>query len=346
MKLLSIVGKDRNAPPTLGVWTEYGVIDVAKVMDAAGVREIVKPVEAAKSMGVAKVRGLSDLHVALTIDELITHGLDGLETLRQLVAYVTSAIPAETGATGATGENRTKGETDFGKLEFESVLFAEDSISIGPVVSKPEKIICVGTNYRRHAIESNLPIPKTPVLFSKFNNALAGHRQVVKIPETAKKIDYEVELVIVMGKRAQNVSVQDALSYVFGYATGNDLSARDLQFTTSQWLLGKTCDGFAPVGPYVVTADEIPDPNHLKLECKVNGEVRQSSNTKDMIFSCASLISYISSHMTLQPGDIIFTGTPEGVILGYPEERQKWLQSGDEIEVSVEGLGSLKTVLA
>ena len=191
-----------------------------------------------------------------------------------------------------------------------------------------------------------MAIPASPVLFSKFNNALSAHKATIQIPPSATKVDYEVELVIVIGKTIHNVSPAEALSCVFGYATGNDLSDRGAQFKTSQWLLGKTCDGFAPVGPYIVTADEIPNPDQLHLECRVNGEVRQSSNTSDMIFNCATLISYISHYMTLQPGDLIFTGTPEGVIVGYPEEKQVWLKAGDEIVSAVEGLGELRIVLA
>lgn len=221
-----------------------------------------------------------------------------------------------------------------------------DEVEYAPCVPDPEKIVCVGLNYRQHALETNSPIPSSPVLFSKFNNALAGHGSAVRIPADAKKVDYEVELVIVVGRAADRVSPEEALSYVFGYCTGNDLSARDLQFRSGQWLLGKTCDGFAPVGPYVVTADEVADPNNLGLECRVNGEVRQSSNTKDMIFDCATLISYISHYMTLRPGDLIFTGTPQGVIMGYPEPEQVWLKAGDEVVTSVEGLGELRVILS
>ena len=153
-------------------------------------------------------------------------------------------------------------------------------------------------------------------------------------------MDYEAELVIIIGKEASKVTKEEALSYVFGYTVGNDLSARDLQSRSSQWLLGKTCDNFAPIGPYITTAGEI-DPNNLNIGCKVNGVVRQAANTKDMIFDCATIISYISESMTLKPGDIIFTGTPGGVILGYPKERQQWLKAGDEIEVSIQHIGTL-----
>jgi 2-keto-4-pentenoate hydratase/2-oxohepta-3-ene-1,7-dioic acid hydratase in catechol pathway len=224
---------------------------------------------------------------------------------------------------------------------------SEDTVQLGPCVTNPQKIICIGLNYRKHAAEMGQPVPKVPILFNKYNTALNGHRGVIKVSqEPAEKFDYEVELVVVLGRTARNVSEGDALSYVFGYCTGNDFTARDLQSRTSQWMLGKSGDGFAPVGPYLVTADQVPNPNTLKLECRVNGEVRQSSNTSDMVVSCAGLVSYISRHFTLRPGDIIFTGTPEGVISGYPPDKQVWLKAGDRVSSTIEKLGELQFSLA
>jgi 2-keto-4-pentenoate hydratase/2-oxohepta-3-ene-1,7-dioic acid hydratase (catechol pathway) len=229
--------------------------------------------------------------------------------------------------------------------ENKSLFLTEEEVDYGPCVITPEKILCVGLNYRKHAQETNLPFPAKPIIFSKFNNALAGHRDNIIPPKVAKQIDYEAELVIVIGKEVREVTEKDALSCVFGYCAGNDLSARDLQPLQGQWLLGKTCDGFAPVGPWLVTADEILDPDNLGIECQVNGEIRQASNTRDMIFSCAQLISYISQSMTLKPGDLIFTGTPEGVIMGYPQAKQVWLKAGDEVQVTIEKLGKLKITI-
>ncbi|MFD1775268.1 fumarylacetoacetate hydrolase family protein [Paenibacillus rhizophilus] len=220
----------------------------------------------------------------------------------------------------------------------------EEDIVYAPCVTRPQKIICVGLNYRSHAEESGLETPSVPVLFSKFNNSLAAHRETVALPGGTSQFDYEAELVLIIGKRTSRVTKEEALSSVFGYTVGNDLSARDLQFRTSQWLLGKSLDGFAPVGPYVVTSDEV-DPGSLNIECRVNGELRQSANTRDMIFGCAELVSYISRYMTLEPGDLIFTGTPEGVILGKPEGERTWLRSGDELAVTIEGLGTLENRL-
>ncbi|WP_026574249.1 fumarylacetoacetate hydrolase family protein [Bacillus sp. UNC438CL73TsuS30] len=222
-----------------------------------------------------------------------------------------------------------------------AVLVDEQQLTWGPCVTKPHKIICVGLNYRKHADETNAPYPEVPILFNKFDNTLTGNKSDIPVPEVTDQLDYEVELGIVMGKEAKNVSKENALDYVFGYCTVNDLSARDLQMRTHQWLLGKTCDKFSPVGPYLVTADEVGDPNNLSLKTYVNGEVRQNSNTSDMIFSCAEIISYISKHMTLEPGDLILTGTPEGVVFGLPKEQQVYIKPGDEVTVEIEKLGAL-----
>jgi len=220
-------------------------------------------------------------------------------------------------------------------------LVDEKTCTYGPCVVQPNKIICVGLNYRKHADETNAPYPQVPILFNKFNNTLTGHKRDIAVPIVTEKLDYEVELGVVIGKKAKYVSKEEALDYVFGYCTVNDLSARDLQLKTPQWLLGKTCDDFSPVGPHLVTADEVGDPQKLNLKTIVNGEVRQNSNTEDMIFSVAEIISYISQHMTLVPGDLILTGTPEGVVLGKPESEQVYLQAGDVVTVEIENLGAL-----
>ncbi|WP_053959183.1 fumarylacetoacetate hydrolase family protein [Sulfobacillus thermosulfidooxidans] len=214
-----------------------------------------------------------------------------------------------------------------------------------PVVAQPEKILCVGLNYRRHVEETHLEIPPYPVLFSKFANSLEGNGQVVFLGDMASQWDYEAELVIVIGRPCFKVSEEQALDYVLGYCNGNDLSARDLQFRTGQWLLGKTLAGMAPIGPYIVTRDEIPNPNQLTVRCWVNGELRQEDETGQMIFSPQYLIHYISQFMKLVPGDLIFTGTPSGVILGQPPEQRQWLKDGDRVTVEIDGLGRLETTL-
>lgn len=253
------------------------------------------------------------IHVPVTMEEVIKQGMPALEKLNALLKLA----------------KKTRSESD---------------LTYAPVVHNPEKIICVGLNYKNHVTETQMDLPTFPVLFSKFNNALAAHQQMISLPDTDKKFDYEGELVVVIGKETSNVSEEEALSHVFGYTCGNDLSARGLQFRNSQWLLGKSLDYFAPIGPYLVTGDEL-DPNNLKIECRVNGEVRQSSNTCKMIFNCSYIVSYISKYITLKPGDIIFTGTPDGVILGSSENQQKWLKQGDRVEVEIEGIGILMNVL-
>jgi 2-keto-4-pentenoate hydratase/2-oxohepta-3-ene-1,7-dioic acid hydratase in catechol pathway len=260
---------------------------------------------------------LLDMHAPATVDDLLQN-----EDGPSLNALVDAAL-----------------QSNLAK----EVVIDQRSIEYGPVVTRPEKIVCVGLNYRRHAKEVNLPIPQQPVLFSKFNNSLSAHNHDVKLPvDVAHKFDYETELVIVMGRNANNVSEADAISHVAGYCIGNDFTARDLQFDTGgQWLVGKTLDQFAPLGPYLVTADQV-NPDNLKIECRVNGEMRQSSNTDDFIFNTAQIVSYISRHITLKPGDIIFTGTPEGVILGYPKDKQVWLKAGDKVACGVEKLGELR----
>ncbi|WP_020008236.1 fumarylacetoacetate hydrolase family protein [Salinicoccus albus] len=220
-------------------------------------------------------------------------------------------------------------------------VYKEQSVRFGPSVSRPEKIICIGLNYQKHADETGASFPEVPILFSKFNNTLTGHKHDIKIPEVTDKLDYEVELALIIGETAKNVSEDEALNYVFGYTPSNDLSARDLQMRTPQWLLGKTCDDFTPIGPYLTTAEEIKNPQNLRIQTLVNNEIRQDSNTSDMIFTCAQIISYVSQHMTLTPGDVILTGTPEGVVLGEPKEKQNYLQDGDFVTINIESLGTL-----
>src|SRR5262245_49764493 len=219
---------------------------------------------------------------------------------------------------------------------------ALDKAVFGPCVTNPEKIVCIGLNYRKHAAETGNQVPKRPILFNKFNTALNHHGGTIGVSETdGRQFDYEAELVIVLGRTARNVSEAEAGNYIFGYCTGNDFTARDLQRRSTQWMLGKAFDGSGPIGPWLLTAD-LADGDNLKIECRVNGEVRQSSSTSDMVFNCKQLVSYISRYFTLKPGDIIFTGTPEGVISGYPKDKQVWLKAGDRIVTSIERLGDLE----
>jgi 2-keto-4-pentenoate hydratase/2-oxohepta-3-ene-1,7-dioic acid hydratase in catechol pathway len=280
-------------------------------------------------LGVKVKQGIVDVLAALssvsaenkvpsTVHELIENGDEAVSALREYIDHILTL----------NSDNST-------------YILDESMLIHGPCVTNPNKIICVGLNYRKHAEETNAQIPQSPILFNKFNNTLTGHGHDIPLPMVSEKVDYEAELVIVIGKTAKNISKEQALDHVVGYCNVNDISARDLQMRTSQWLLGKSCDKFSPLGPYLVTGDEVGNPNDLEIKCLVNGEVRQHSNTSDMIFPCDEIVSYISQHMTLVPGDIILTGTPEGVVLGYPEEKQIYLKAGDIVTIEVEKLGTL-----
>lgn len=225
----------------------------------------------------------------------------------------------------------------------------ESKITYGRLFKNPGKIVCVGLNYRQHADEIGMARPSVPPLFNKYNNSLAAHNCVLEIPppQISYKLDYETELLIVVGKHMRNVPESEALNYVAGYCTSNDFSSRDLQLElpSGQWMIGKTLDQYAPIGPYFVTADLVGDPNNLKIQTFVNGEMRQNSNTSDFIHNTQKMLSYISRYWALEPGDIVFTGTPQGVILGMPKDKQVWLKKGDTVVSSIEKLGDLKFTL-
>ena len=220
-----------------------------------------------------------------------------------------------------------------------SGVFALEDVVLGPPVPDPEKIICLGLNYKEHAEEASLEAPPAPMLFAKFRNSLVGQGSPIVLLRASEKVDYEGELAVVIGKRCKEVAEGDALEYVAGYMPFNDVSARDLQLQTSQWMAGKAIDTFGPSGPALVTADEIEDVQALDLRTRVNGETVQQTNTSMMIFSVRETIAFISKLMTLEPGDIIATGTPSGV--GFKRNPPLLLGEGDIVEVEIEGLGVL-----
>ncbi len=221
------------------------------------------------------------------------------------------------------------------------VLSREDGLL--PAVTRPEKIVCVGRNYLAHVEQEGAEVPPAPCLFAKFPSSLAAHGAVVHPPQGAMQLDYEGELAVVIGREARNVPAEQALDYVFGYCNANDVSARDLQFRTPQWLSGKAPDGFCPLGPWLVTADEIQDPQHLDIRVWRGDKVVQESNTSRMIYPVRQLIAYISHLVTLRPGDVILTGTPEGT--EYGKESPNWLRAGETVAVEVGGLGRLESVI-
>ena len=216
-----------------------------------------------------------------------------------------------------------------------------DHIRLGPPLSRPSKIVCVGLNYAKHAAESGMDVPQEPVLFFKASSAIVGPFDDIVIPKGSTKTDWEVELAVVIGKKASYVNEKDAMNHVAGYVLHNDVSERNFQIERSgQWVKGKSCDTFAPIGPYIATPDEISDPNNLNLWLKLNGEEMQNSSTSDFIFNIQYVVSYISQFMTLLPGDVISTGTPFGVGLGL--NPPKYLKDGDVVELGIEGLGISK----
>src|SRR5215213_3206954 len=206
-------------------------------------------------------------------------------------------------------------------------------------VPRPGKIICIGLNYRDHAAESKMQIPDEPVVFSKFSTAVIAPGEPVVLPSTSQQVDYEAELAVVIGRRAKHVSADRAYDYVLGYTAFNDVSARDFQFADGQWQRGKSCDTFAPMGQTIVTADTINDPHKLSIKLTLNGQTMQDSNTDQLIFGVPALIEFISQTITLEPGDVIATGTPPGV--GFARKPPVFLKQGDQMEVLIEGMGGL-----
>ena len=207
-------------------------------------------------------------------------------------------------------------------------------------VPRPPKLICVGLNYRDHAAEAKMEIPSVPTIFSKFSSAVTGPGAPIILPKNSVKPDYEAEFAFIIGTGGRHIAAADWQSHVYGYMCLNDVSARDFQLATSQWLMGKTFDTFAPCGPWITTADEIEDPHNLDIQLTINGEQLQSSNTRHLIFRIPELIAYLSSVFTLAPGDIVSTGTPAGV--GFSHKPPRWLREGDDVVVRIEGLGELR----
>jgi 2-keto-4-pentenoate hydratase/2-oxohepta-3-ene-1,7-dioic acid hydratase in catechol pathway len=222
----------------------------------------------------------------------------------------------------------------------ENLSIPIQSATFFPPILNPSKIIAIGLNYMDHASEGNVEIPKTPLVFTKFSSSLTAHKQCI-CWETSitKQVDYEAELAVIIGKRVNKCSVEKAHDYIWGYTCANDVSARDLQFGDGQWVRGKSLDTFCPLGPWVVLKDELESPNSLDIQCRVNGKIMQNSNTDKMIFSVFELVSFLSYHFTLYPGDVILTGTPEGV--GAFRKPPYYLKDGDTIDVEIESIGCL-----
>lgn len=218
-----------------------------------------------------------------------------------------------------------------------------DCVKYAPPVDERCRIFCVGLNYADHAAENNLPPPESPIIFGKLAAVAIGNEEPIPLPAVSQQVDYEAEVAFVIGARAKGVSVQEAWQYVAGFTIMNDVTARDLQFQDKQWFRGKNCDGFAPLGPWLVTTDELPNPDNLAISLSLNGQVRQKSNTSQLFFKPAELLSFLSQTLTLEAGDVISTGTPGGI--GYYADPKIFLQHGDLVEIKVDGIGVLRNVV-
>lgn len=256
-------------------------------------------------------------------------GLAPLPALQD-VADVYRAGPEVVEAVRSVAEQATRGAVE-----------ATDGADgpLGPPVQRPAAFVCIGRNYLEHIQEGDAPVPEYPILFSKFANTLVGHRAPVRHHRITEQLDYEGELAVVIGRRATAVPAASAMEVVAGYTIVNDISARDLQYRDLQWIRGKSLDTWAPLGPVFVSADEIPDPYALRIQTTVNGELRQDAPVSDMLFKIPELIAFVTEAITLEPGDLIATGTPSGVGLGFDPPR--WLQVGDVVEVTISPIGSL-----
>jgi 2-keto-4-pentenoate hydratase/2-oxohepta-3-ene-1,7-dioic acid hydratase in catechol pathway len=273
---------------------------------------------------------------------------EGILEISQIMEFIGSSGPSMPPTLGEAISASGGLEEICSKLEpflerVGSLAIPEDRVRVTrPFL--PQNIICVGLNYRDHALECNRPLPKQPILFAKWNSAMIGPNDAVVLSSDSSEVDYEAELAVVIGKKCRNVSEQNALNYVAGYTCANDISARDLQRLDGQWVRAKSQDTFGPIGPYVVTRDEIPDPQTLSIRCLVNGRELQNSNTREMIFGVKQLIAFISRGITLHPGDVISTGTPSGI--GQAQSPPVYLKAGDKIVVEIDKIGRLSNPIA
>jgi acylpyruvate hydrolase len=310
MKLVTYCTKDEQSKKRLGFWVQGRVIDLVQA---------------------SLVFCPAEKFLAQEMEELLAAGLEGwqwAEKVTNKVLYYMENI-----------EN-IEDEKNFSALPLKKILFKKEEINFLPPLTRPGKIICIGLNYYDHCEEQKAKIPVSPIIFAKFNTALCATKQPVIRPSTTTQLDYEAELAVIIGKKGRNIQRQEAPKFIAGYTIMNDVTARDIQRRDRQWVRSKTFDTFAPLGPFLVTADEIIDPQNLYIRCWVNGVLRQNSSTAQMIFSLNYLITFISQVMTLLPGDIIATGTPAGV--GAFCKPPAYLEPGDVIQIEIEKIGVLE----
>jgi acylpyruvate hydrolase len=258
---------------------------------------------------------------------------DGLRAARIDGDELVMLDAPDIGALLAAGEWRARGGADGPRIPL-------DGADLAPVVPRPEKIICIGLNYRSHAEETGLGVPEYPTLFAKYGRALIGPYDDIELPPNSSRVDWEAELTVVVGAEVRDVDASEAAAAIAGYTVANDISMRDWQVRTRQWLQGKTFEGTTPVGPALVTLDELDDPDDLRLICEVDGDIVQETSTSELVFSPAELIAYISSIITLVPGDLILTGTPSGI--GARMEPARFLEPGARVRTAIEGVGELR----
>jgi acylpyruvate hydrolase len=270
-------------------------------------------------------RGRGGAALPDTLVGLLEAGTSAMDGARAIVQAVSAELRAGRRPAGATDE---------------PIVLPRNEVRLHAPIPRPGKIICLGLNYADHVAETHAELPKAPIYFAKFANAIIGPGDAIVLPQASEKMDYEAEFAFVIGRRAKHVPLAEALDYVAGYMNLNDVSARDLQGETSQWYRGKGGDTFAPCGPYLVTRDEVPDPHALDVRCWLNGELMQSSNTRHLIFNVPYLIHHLTRTTTLEPGDVITTGTPSGV--GMARTPPRFLKPGDVVRVEVSGLGMLE----
>ena len=267
------------------------------------------------------------------------HAHAGIVVQDHVISLKTSGFPTVISYLQGGPEAAKRADVLLAKPPDDAVFPLSEVRLLAPI-PRPPKIICIGLNYRDHAIETGMEIPKTPTVFTKFATAVIGPDDPIVLPKNSQKPDYEAELAVVIGKGGRYIEAARWREHVFGYMNLNDVSARDYQLATSQWTIGKTFDTFAPMGPWIVSADEIADPHELGISLTINGVTLQDSNTRELIFRIPELVEYLSSVFTLEAGDVIATGTPPGV--GMARKPPRWLQPGDEVTVAVEGLGELR----
>ncbi len=289
-----------------------------------------------------------DLQNVSALGELVRYGVDAAYEAAgafpsDMLAYLQGGSASRAAAREALGLLETLPQEVVERLAGNSaLLYRPEQVRYLAPVPRPGKILCVGLNYRDHAAESGMAVPAEPVVFTKYSNTVIGPEQPIILPPDSAEVDYEAELVFVIGKQARNVPKEQAMEYVAGYTCGHDVSARDYQIKRGggQWTIGKTWDTFAPMGPVLVTVDSELDPNNLPIRCVLNGETLQNSSTSQFIFNVAEVVAYLSRVLTLEPGDVVFTGTPPGV--GFARKPPVFLKDGDVAEIQIDGIGTLR----